>query len=559
MINKLLIVISLAVALPLSAEFEFYGKIGEVSAYSGEVYVRNKSNWTKLSGQRVEIFNSDKIVTGSGRAEVVLSDGAVIRLDTGVNIHLFKKQLSGRLLSAVNRPDGYQINLMVGSLSFHSLQSKGDKQGTRIFIKTPAAQTSFDKAVGVVSVGMGGVTRLKVEEGAEGHESNGNYQEDDNLSFLERNGVLKRGFQIDPALRNSPYIAAPIEAYHASEKSKQASLWADVSLQNSNRKFNEYLESRNSRNLRASAETLIKRAQARYDFAIARIRSSMANMEDSQLETGLLGTDQKRQMTESFVDTGKMMENMASFAGEIKKISTVMDYDSQSVAFMRAASAAAIAERAVALAETAKIASVYADSQVAEDLSAKNMITTHLLRTKRISDRVSRIIKLSQTILGEFARAENQQITKYAQVFATQAIVNTATTAALCAKTLAVSSPEMLARDSTADANMGEMMVCQLSDTSLLAAERASRALFSDDEFEIYNALKATQEILKTINPDDGLYASIFQKVEKFVNSEGTSTQTVATDMVSAEYGNEFDYLDFPVEPNDLSSASRSQ
>lgn len=92
-------------------------EVGEISAYSGQVFVRVDGAWSRVKSVPLKLYDSDKILTTQGRAEVTFADGAVLRIDTGTSLYMRQRnELAGFFFTMIV-PTRY-INLVVGSVFF---------------------------------------------------------------------------------------------------------------------------------------------------------------------------------------------------------------------------------------------------------------------------------------------------------------------------------------------------------------------------------------------------------------------------------------------------------
>ncbi|MCP4351474.1 MAG: FecR domain-containing protein [Desulfobacterales bacterium] len=109
-------------------------RIGDVTAFTGNVLVRTNGKWSKLEKIPFPIFTSDKVVTRQGRAEVEFIGGGILRLDAESNVSINQSEVRSGVLLSKGAGCTRQVNVLVGKVWF---KVKVRKKNTKINFITP--------------------------------------------------------------------------------------------------------------------------------------------------------------------------------------------------------------------------------------------------------------------------------------------------------------------------------------------------------------------------------------------------------------------------------------
>jgi hypothetical protein len=218
--NKLFILIfAIIMALPcagFAAPEMKDARIGDVTKFTGDVLVRTNGNWKKLAKTPYPIYSSDKVVTNRGRAEVSLTDGGILKMDTDSNISIsrsaeqsgiiFKKTVASR-----------QVNVLIGNVWF---DVKMKKEGDQLKFKTPEMVAAIKGTVGGFDVAPDGNTGYGLSEGEA--ETSGNFTPNDNPAAPDVTVLAANLPPSDPAAANSEVQQTANEAVKNAQTANQA-------------------------------------------------------------------------------------------------------------------------------------------------------------------------------------------------------------------------------------------------------------------------------------------------------------------------------------------------
>ncbi|MCP4105069.1 MAG: FecR domain-containing protein [Desulfobacteraceae bacterium] len=109
-------------------------RIGDVTAFTGNVLVRTNGKWSKLEKIPFPIFTSDKVVTRRGRAEVEFIGGGILRLDAESNVSINQSEVRSGVLLSKGAGCTRQVNVLIGKVWF---KVKVRKKNTKINFITP--------------------------------------------------------------------------------------------------------------------------------------------------------------------------------------------------------------------------------------------------------------------------------------------------------------------------------------------------------------------------------------------------------------------------------------
>jgi len=529
--------------------------IGDITASSGEIYVRSGGIWKRFNKGLTRIYNADKIVAVKGRAEITLRDGGIFRLDTGTNVRIFKNQNKGdgsQLGSAVS-PNGYQVNVVKGRLSFDSV-SRGNS-GKSIVLKTPVMKAEYVAAVGDLIVDSDGETRLGLMGDPNSLRTEGNFQRIENVRIMDRNEVFSGNYKLTEYELNSPYLKAPITATIAAEKSEKALIWANASQKVSKIKFNDFLKNQNSQSIKEAAFSLSKNSQARYDFAYALAGAAIASIEESQLEANVV-SDNRALATEIYSQSGKLIEEISDISSQVRSLSLNKVNTDSYYQYLLSSASSTLAERSVMLADKIGIIDSKLQLVMTEDDSFINSINALIVKSERVVSRSQKVNSINDKLLKDFRPSGGSELSNKTIMFAAHTMMNVARVASSCTTSLYEASPKIIAND-LSGASFGDATNCQLSETAQTESEVISRAIATGNQTEVYAALVKTQEILKSINQEDREYEETYLLVSRDVDARREEVSEELAAEMTVPYNVET--VDLPVDPMDLSSASNTK
>lgn len=123
------------------------GPIGQITNINGQALIRSKGTWKILNKAPYPIYNSDKIVTFRGRAEMRLSDGmAIIDYDSNLSINV-KEDFSSMLYNTGDNKKQLNLNLLLGGITFKI----NNNQNTKYFLNTPSMKTEISGSEQTIS------------------------------------------------------------------------------------------------------------------------------------------------------------------------------------------------------------------------------------------------------------------------------------------------------------------------------------------------------------------------------------------------------------------------
>jgi len=188
-------------------------RLGQISAINGEVLVRKKNTWRRLARAPFDIFDSDKIVTRNGRAEIQLKDGGIIRLNADTNVSLAKQDMVTPTKIIKNAP--IEIRILVGDVW---VEHKAG--GTKITVKMPSATLSLEgKDSGEISgrfmVDLDGATEYGIVKGAIVYEDMKSAQTIDEPQPITKEEISSALPGADSTIDSSSIQQAAIQAVQA--------------------------------------------------------------------------------------------------------------------------------------------------------------------------------------------------------------------------------------------------------------------------------------------------------------------------------------------------------
>lgn len=217
-ITALFCILTLAAFAADSFAAETAVKLGDITSYTGDVLVRTKGDWEKLSKVPHPVYSSDKVVTKRGRAEIRLSDGGVVRMDLDTNLSIvkrsetegfiFKKQVSTRV-----------VNVMVGKMWFDVRLQKDE----RMKFNTPTMTAAIRGTSGKFDVAPDGGTKFGLKTGSA--EVEGKFEKLDSPDPINESDTkvsTESLPQSNPAVQESKPMQDANKAFEADQKAESA-------------------------------------------------------------------------------------------------------------------------------------------------------------------------------------------------------------------------------------------------------------------------------------------------------------------------------------------------
>lgn len=185
-------------------------EIARITAFTGEVRVRNRMEWLWVTKVGHPLFSGDKVVTKRGRAEVTFEDGSVIRLGLNASVKITEKtELKGLLFR--RKLTVRNVRVALGKVWFRIKSMKGK----RTTMRTPTMSAGVRGTSGVLSVGPEGESEWGLIDGAA--DASGAYTEPESYEAPDTEVVAAKLPESDPAYEATAISRASDEAIRARE------------------------------------------------------------------------------------------------------------------------------------------------------------------------------------------------------------------------------------------------------------------------------------------------------------------------------------------------------
>ena len=228
-------------------------KIGDISNYTGEVMVRTKGRWNKLTRVPYPVFSSDKVVTKRGRAEIILVDGGILRMAVDSNISIYQQREADTGMISDR-----QVNVLVGKIWFNIKVDKGGtaktdtstkaklakafqrllKPGPKITFRTPTMVTAVRGTSGLFKVEADGSSKYGLATGKA--ETAGRFTPIDKPAAIQSSEINKPAEQIptsDSEINALPFQKGAIDAVMASKEANSKIQHAAIIAERSNKEM----------------------------------------------------------------------------------------------------------------------------------------------------------------------------------------------------------------------------------------------------------------------------------------------------------------------------------
>jgi hypothetical protein len=210
-----LILSEVALAAPTLTDI----KIGDISAFKGEVLIRTQKKWMRLKKTPHPLYATDKVVARRGRAEVVFTDGGRLRLDLDTNISIH--QLRENSAKDANQKVALQlVNILVGKVWF---DVKIKPKGRALKFITPTMTAAIRGTKGGFAVSSDGSSQYGLSSGKA--IMSGQFSPLQNTVPPDFNEPLPPS---DPLVDNSPLQQAAVAAVEAAELADKTELAAQA-------------------------------------------------------------------------------------------------------------------------------------------------------------------------------------------------------------------------------------------------------------------------------------------------------------------------------------------
>jgi hypothetical protein len=390
--------IALCLILPsLAVGADGQVKVGDITAFTGEVLARTKGVWVKIKTAPHPVYSSDKIVTRRGRAEIGLVDGGVMRLnlDSNVSIEQVEEEEG---FAFKNKVSTRQVNLLVGEVWFSVKVEKGNK----LKVRTPTMTAAVRGSAATISQGP------KPDEPAKYAYIEGDIETAGNFKSIPPktinwDAVRKNAADLpssDPAIDNSKIQQAAVEATKTRSEALQAAAKAESEL------------------AQAAAAELVKAREAQE--AEENLKLQLMALADANVTLGKAAVLDN--MAEMVAEQEKMVE--AQVFNEVQTINEVQNIISQ--LGQKITRLEVISQELEEIAEEVDKATKEGDLQTAEDALQKS--EQLMLEVPKITVTPTEISRITGTTMEETTTTEEAAATEEEVGYTEEETTTTTTT-----------------------------------------------------------------------------------------------------------------------------------
>ena len=290
-------------------------KLGDITTFSGEVLVKTKGVWSRLKTTPHIIYNTDKIVTRKGRAEITFIDGGVVRLDLDSNLSIAQRDETGGFMIR-KKITARQVNLLVGDIWF-DIKVKKEKL---IRFRTPTMTAAIRGTSGKFNVNHTGNTTYGLATGKA--ETIGKYQKIVAPKPIVRSYIKAKNLpKSNPLIDNLPIQKKAI----AIVKSFERSVFLDTEAERLNKIAESAVFEAKKLNTQAAklhAKAMTAKAMAtKSEAEAARAKALLESQQENLLEANRFGVvEEVAFATESVKDVSQNFEEAKRKADEDKQI-----------------------------------------------------------------------------------------------------------------------------------------------------------------------------------------------------------------------------------------------
>ena len=405
--RKTIVILSaFALILPSAA---FAEQLGEITSYTGEVLIRSKGEWSKITEVPQPVFSSDKVVTKRGRAEIRFVDGGFIRihLDSILSIVRIKETKGLTIKEPVT---SRTVKVLVGEIWF----DVNVKTRHSFKFRTPSMTAAIRGTSGPVKHTLDGQSSIGFRTGR-GNVS-GKYK---TIPVREMRPYASRYVyepvenlpQSDQDVINSNMISLVDTAYLEHVKARLATARAKeeseairtARLQAANKR------TARSRIIAAKASARAEAAKTRAQLQI--IKAHIATAEDALFEARLFGDTKAAETAEQSITISQQVlgkvENILNVVQELERASA----NANTVLVARSIAALVQAESSAALGNAAvvKVMTQLAIAETAGDEAAVQTAEKQLSITEQATLAIEKQVNKTIWLVGQMEGETEKQ------------------------------------------------------------------------------------------------------------------------------------------------------
>jgi hypothetical protein len=497
--KAILMVFVFALILPATA---FAEKVGDITSYTGDVLVRTKGEWNKITKVPHPVFSSDKVVTKRGRAEIKFGDGGFIRMHVDSILSIVRKQETEGL--ALKEPvTSRVVKVLVGGIWFDVKVKKGQ----RFKFRTPSMTAAIRGTSGPLRHALDGESSIGFRTGS--GDVTGKYEK---IGMSEIRPFATRDVYApvdklppsDPKVGNSNIMKSADKAFEEHSKARLAASRAEEESEAAKAAGDQAAKEQTDESKITAAKASVTAAVAKSNAQLQSLKAQIATAEDALLEAKLFGDTEAAEAAEQSIRKSKeafgKIEEILSDIQELEENSAEADTVLEAMAIstlVQAKSSAVLGNAAVVEASTQLAIAETAGDEAAAQIAERQLSTTEQA-TLLVEEQVNKVVWLVGQMEGE---AE-----EHAEVLgiAAKAIADASSANAANAEAQADVSVEATAGDTAsleaAEARATELQ--QLTITVNLAASDVEKALAEGDGATLMNAAVAIYEASKHITGD---------------------------------------------------------
>jgi hypothetical protein len=483
--KAILILFALALILPSAALAE---KLGDISSYTGEVLIRNKGEWNKITKVPQPIFSSDKVV---GRAEIRFVDGGLIRMHIDSILSIVREKESMGMAKK-EQVTSRTVKLLVGDIWFNVRVKKGHS----FKFKTPSMTADITGTSGPVKHTLDGQSSIGFRTGS--GDVTGIYDE---IPLGEMRPYASRlVYQpiesvplSDQKFRESKQMRAAEKAYNEQFKAQLAASKAAkdsaAAKAAGNQAAKSTLDSVKVNAARASSKASASKSRAQHLASKAQVAAA----EDTLLEAEIFGDSDAIEMADRSLSKSRQklreIENLLNEVQNLEKAANRADsvLDAKAIATKAQAKAAVTQSNAAII----KVATQLAIAEGSGDEGAAGTAMKQLQATEETTQITDLQSRKDSWLVDQMRGEPDEQVTYL--LIAAKALAASASINAETAEAQAAISAEATAGDTdslaAAEARATEME--QLTITVNIAASDIEEALAEGNANALLDASSA--------------------------------------------------------------------
>jgi hypothetical protein len=497
-----LIIVAFALILPSAA---FAEKLGEITSYTGEVLIRSKGEWSKITNVPQPVFSSDKVVTKRGRAEIRFVDGGFIRmhLDSILSIIRIKETT---VLTTKKPVTSRTVKVLVGEIWF----DVNVKKGHSFKFRTPSMTAAIRGTSGPVKHTLDGQSSIGFRTGR--GDISGKYK---TVPVSEMRPFASRYVyepvenlpQSDPDVINSNMMSLADTAHIEHVKARLAMARAEEKSKVTRTARLQAASKRTARSRIIAAKASAKAEATKTRAQLQIIKAKIATAEDALFEARIFGDTKAEEAAERSIKISRQIlgkvENILNVVQELEKAST----EANTVLGARSIAALVQAESSAALGNAAvvKVMTQLAIAETAGDEAAVQTSERHLSTTEQATLAIEKQVNKTIWLVGQM-EGETEKQTEI-QLIAAEAIADVSSANAANADAQANVAVEATAGDteSLKAAKSRAKELLQLTITVNLVVADLEKALAEGDLEALMDAAiaiyLATKDITGKVEP----------------------------------------------------------